>query len=124
MPTDLNRNDGVNDVLPGGTPGVKYCCCPDAFRQIKSDKSISNFFIVLFWTKIIKIINCHTLLLPLDMTKSKAGRPGKIQSENALQRISTRISVEAIEILDKQINKALFIDEAIKEKSKGVDKKC
>lgn len=48
------------------------------------------------------------------MTKSKAGRPGKIQSEFPLERISTRISVEAIAIIDKQDNKALFIDEAIK----------
>jgi hypothetical protein len=50
------------------------------------------------------------------MTKSKAGRPGKIESEFPLERISTRISVEAIKILDEQQNKAVFIDEAIKHK--------
>jgi len=51
------------------------------------------------------------------MTKSKAGRPGKIQSEFPLERISTRISKEAIKILDSQPNKAVFIDEAVKEKA-------
>lgn len=48
------------------------------------------------------------------MTKSKAGRPGKIDSEHPLQRVSTRISVEAIAIIDAQDNKAKFIDEAVK----------
>lgn len=48
------------------------------------------------------------------MTKSKAGRPGKIQSEFPLERISTRISVEAIKVLDSKENKAVFIDSAIK----------
>ena len=51
------------------------------------------------------------------MTKSKAGRPGKIQSEHPLERVSTRISVEAIAILNKTDNKAVFIDEAIKGKA-------
>lgn len=52
------------------------------------------------------------------MTKSKAGRPGKIQSDFPLQRVSTRISIEAIAILGKQDNIAAFVDEAIKEKGK------
>jgi hypothetical protein len=51
------------------------------------------------------------------MTKSNKGRPGIIQSEYPLERVSTRISVEAIKILDDQSNKAAFIDEAIKEKA-------
>lgn len=49
-------------------------------------------------------------------TKSKAGRPGKIKSDHPLQNFTTRISVEAIEIANKQPNTAAFIDEAIKSK--------
>lgn len=49
--------------------------------------------------------------------KPGQGRPTKIKSKKPLQRISTRISVEAIEILDAQENKAVYIDEAIKEKN-------
>lgn len=49
--------------------------------------------------------------------KPGQGRPTKIKSEKPLQRISTRISVEAIEILQNTDNKALYIDEAIKEKN-------
>lgn len=48
--------------------------------------------------------------------KSKAGRPGKIKSEYPLQNFTTRISVEAIEIANAQINTAAFVDEAIKSK--------
>ena len=58
------------------------------------------------------------------MTKSKAGRPGKIQSEFPLQRVSTRISIEAIAILDKQDNIAAFVDEAIKEKGTPLYLNC
>jgi len=46
------------------------------------------------------------------------GRPGKIESEYPLQHLTTRISVEAHSILNEQDNKALFIDNAIKEKNK------
>ena len=49
--------------------------------------------------------------------KPGQGRPTKIKSEQPLQRISTRISVEAIAILDASGNKAVYIDEAIKEKN-------
>lgn len=49
--------------------------------------------------------------------KPGQGRKSPIKSESALQRISTRISVEAIAILDEQSNKAVYIDEAIKEKN-------
>lgn len=50
------------------------------------------------------------------MTKLKRGRPTTIISEFPLERITTRISKEAISILDEQDNKAAFIDAAIKEK--------
>lgn len=49
--------------------------------------------------------------------KPGQGRPTKIKSTQPLQRISTRISVEAIAILDTTENKAVYIDEAIKEKN-------
>lgn len=49
--------------------------------------------------------------------KPGQGRPTKIQSTEPLKRISTRISVEAINILDASDNKAVYIDEAIKEKN-------
>jgi len=55
-------------------------------------------------------------------TKSKAGRPGKIKSDHALQNFTTRISVEAIEIANAQANTAAFVDEAIKEKIKIIAK--
>jgi hypothetical protein len=55
------------------------------------------------------------------MTKSKAGRPGTIQSEYPLERVSTRISVEAIAILKEQTHIAKFVDEAIKEKANLCD---
>ena len=48
------------------------------------------------------------------MAKSKVGRPGKIKSEHSLQNFTTRISVEAIEIANAQLNTAAFIDAAIK----------
>lgn len=48
------------------------------------------------------------------MEKSTKGRKTVIQSETNLQRITTRISKEAIEILNEQPNKAAFIDAAIK----------
>lgn len=49
-------------------------------------------------------------------TPTGQGRPGKIESEYPLQHLTTRVSIEAIEILDGQDNKAFFIDSAIKEK--------
>lgn len=51
--------------------------------------------------------------------KPGQGRKSKIESAKPLVRISTRISVEAISILDEQENKAVFIDEAIKDKQRG-----
>lgn len=53
----------------------------------------------------------------MEQKKKSAGRPGTIESEFPLLHLTTRISVEAIEIVNKQPNKALFIDQAIKEKS-------
>lgn len=49
--------------------------------------------------------------------KPGQGRPTKIVSTEPLKRISTRISVEAISILETTDNKAVYIDEAIKEKN-------
>lgn len=49
--------------------------------------------------------------------KPGQGRPTKIKSDKPLVQLSTRISVEAIEILGASDNKALYIDEAIKEKN-------
>lgn len=49
--------------------------------------------------------------------KPGQGRPPKIKSAHALVQISTRISKEAIDILETTDNKAYFIDEAIKEKA-------
>ena len=48
--------------------------------------------------------------------KPGQGRKTKIVSSQPLKRFSTRISVEAIEILEQSDNKAVYIDEAIKEK--------
>ena len=53
----------------------------------------------------------------MNKNKPGQGRPTKIQSNYPLKRVSTRISVEAIEILDASENKAVYIDEAIKEKN-------
>jgi hypothetical protein len=49
-------------------------------------------------------------------TPTKQGRPGKIESEHPLVHMTSRISIEAIDILNGQDNKALYIDSAIKEK--------
>lgn len=49
-------------------------------------------------------------------TTTGQGRPTKIQSEYPLIHMTTRISAEAVEILNEQENKALYIDSAIKEK--------
>lgn len=49
-------------------------------------------------------------------TPTGQGRPGKIESEYPLQHMTSRISVEAIEILNEQEHKALYLDTAIKEK--------
>lgn len=49
--------------------------------------------------------------------KPGQGRPTKIVSTEPLIRICTRISKEAIDILNDTDNKAVYIDEAIKEKN-------
>lgn len=50
------------------------------------------------------------------MSKSPKGRKSKIQSDYPLERITPRISREAITILKQQPNASQYIDEAIKEK--------
>lgn len=50
-------------------------------------------------------------------TPTGQGRPGKIKSEFPLIHMTTRISAEAVDILNEQDNKALYIDSAIKEKN-------
>ncbi len=65
----------------------------------------------------IKRIQAELKNMNQRKNKPGQGRPTKIQSAEPLKRISTRISVEAISILETTDNKALYIDEAIKEKN-------
>ncbi|MFI5157674.1 MAG: hypothetical protein ACHQF4_02350 [Sphingobacteriales bacterium] len=53
----------------------------------------------------------------MNKKPNKQGRPGKIESQFPLVHMTSRISIEAIEILNDQDNKALYIDSAIKEKN-------
>ena len=53
----------------------------------------------------------------MKKNKPGQGRPPKIKSSFPLVQMSTRISKEAMDVLNDTDNKAFFIDQAIKEKA-------